>query len=64
LLSDQGAVCRVADGQQLAAVVNCLLADPAERMRVGTLGRQVVDANRGSTTRLLELIAERWQPAG
>jgi hypothetical protein len=25
------------------------------------LGRQAVEANRGSTQRLLELIAEQWQ---
>jgi 3-deoxy-D-manno-octulosonic-acid transferase len=62
LLSDTGAACRIADAAQLAAAVNALFADPEERRRVGDLGRQAVATNRGSTARLLELIARQWQP--
>jgi 3-deoxy-D-manno-octulosonic-acid transferase len=62
LLVQAGAVLRIQNGAQLAAAVNALLADPAERSRVGTQGRQAVEANRGSTARLLELIAEQWPP--
>jgi 3-deoxy-D-manno-octulosonic-acid transferase len=63
LLFDTGAALRIADGPQLAAAVDALLADPEERRRVGALGRQAVETNRGSTARLLELIAGQWQPA-
>lgn len=63
LLADTGAARRVADGPQLAAAVTALLADPAARRRVGALGRQAVETNRGSTARLLELIARQWQPS-
>jgi len=46
----------VADAAGLAAVVRRLFADSAERQRVGASGRGVVDANRGSVARVLELV--------
>jgi 3-deoxy-D-manno-octulosonic-acid transferase len=63
LLCDTGAARRIGDGPELGAAVTALLADPDERRRVGALGREVVETNRGSTARLLQLIAEQWQPA-
>jgi hypothetical protein len=33
-----------------------LIADPAERRRMGAIGRHMVESNRGSVARLLELI--------
>ena len=57
MLLAQGAALEVTDAQELAAAVRRLLADPAERRRMGAIGRQIVEANRGSVARLLELIA-------
>jgi 3-deoxy-D-manno-octulosonic-acid transferase len=57
MLLAQGAALEVKDAQELAAAVRRLLADPAERRRMGAIGRQIVEANRGSVGRLLELIA-------
>jgi 3-deoxy-D-manno-octulosonic-acid transferase len=56
LLLQQGAALQVADAQQLAAALTRLLADPAERQRIGDIGRRIVESNRGSVARLLELI--------
>jgi 3-deoxy-D-manno-octulosonic-acid transferase len=56
LLLEQGAALEVGDARTLAAAVARLLADPAERRRIGAIGRQIVEANRGSVARLLELI--------
>jgi 3-deoxy-D-manno-octulosonic-acid transferase len=56
LLLQQGAALQVADSHELAAALTRLLADPAERQRIGDLGRRVVESNRGSVARLLELI--------
>jgi 3-deoxy-D-manno-octulosonic-acid transferase len=55
-LLDRGAALQVNDARELAAVVKRLLADPAERRRVGAIGREIVEANRGSVARLLALI--------
>jgi len=41
----------------LAAALESLWADPAERERMGALGTRIVDSNRGTAKRLLELIA-------
>jgi 3-deoxy-D-manno-octulosonic-acid transferase len=59
LLLQQGAALQVADAHQLAAALAQWLADPAERRRVGAIGRRIVESNRGSVERLLELI-EPW----
>jgi 3-deoxy-D-manno-octulosonic-acid transferase len=56
LLTAAGAVLRVGDAATLAATVERLLADPAERERIGGLGRAVVAANRGSVARVLALL--------
>ena len=56
LLLLQGAALQVANARELAAAVGKLLADPALRQRMGAIGRHVVESNRGSVARLLELI--------
>jgi 3-deoxy-D-manno-octulosonic-acid transferase len=56
LLIQQGAALQVADARELAAALIRLLADPAERQRMGTIGRHIVESNRGSVARLLEFI--------
>jgi 3-deoxy-D-manno-octulosonic-acid transferase len=56
LLLRQGGALQVADGQELAAALTRLLADPEERRRIGAIGRQLVESNRGSVARLLALI--------
>jgi 3-deoxy-D-manno-octulosonic-acid transferase len=56
LLTDIGAVWRVADAHALAVAVEQLFADPARRASIGTLGREAVAANRGSVARVLELV--------
>ncbi len=54
-----GASREVPDAVSLAAAVIALFADPAERRRAGEAGRAVVEANRGSVARLVELIEPR-----
>jgi 3-deoxy-D-manno-octulosonic-acid transferase len=56
LLIQQGAALQVDNSQELAAALTRLLADPAERRRIGAIGRHIVESNRGSVARLLELI--------
>jgi len=56
LLLSQGAALEVADARELAAALARLLADAAERQRMGAIGRHIVESNRGSVARLLELI--------
>jgi 3-deoxy-D-manno-octulosonic-acid transferase len=56
LLLAQGAALQVADARELAAALSRLLRDPAQRQRMGDIGRQVIESNRGSVARLLELI--------
>jgi len=56
LLTDLGAVRRVADAHELAVALHELLADSALRARLGALGRNAVAANRGSVARVLDLI--------
>lgn len=57
LMLGAGAARLVTDTAQLAAAVAELLADPAQRQRMGEIGRRIVEANRGSSRKLLELIA-------
>lgn len=59
LLIAQGAALEVADARELAAALARLLGDPAERQRMGAIGRRIVESNRGSVARLLDLI-EPW----
>ncbi|HLZ98934.1 MAG TPA: lipid IV(A) 3-deoxy-D-manno-octulosonic acid transferase [Steroidobacteraceae bacterium] len=56
MLLQSGGALEVADAAELAAVLRRLLADSAERQRVGEGGRRVVDANRGSVARVLDLV--------
>jgi 3-deoxy-D-manno-octulosonic-acid transferase len=56
LLLDRGAALQVDNAQALAVVLNRLLDDRQERQRIGSIGRQIVAANRGSVERLLALI--------
>jgi 3-deoxy-D-manno-octulosonic-acid transferase len=56
LLFERGAALQVADAEQLSAELERLFADAALRQRVGECGRQVVEVNRGTVIRLIELI--------
>ncbi len=56
LLLIQGAALQVGNARELAAALAQLLGDPALRQRMGAIGRHVVESNRGSVARLLELI--------
>jgi 3-deoxy-D-manno-octulosonic-acid transferase len=56
LLLQQGAALQVDDARELAAALARLMADPKERRRIGAIGRHIVESNRGSVARLLELI--------
>ena len=61
LLLARGAALQVNDARELAAAVRRLLADPAERGRMGSIGKEIVESNRGSVARLLALIAPLLQ---
>jgi 3-deoxy-D-manno-octulosonic-acid transferase len=56
LLVTEGAAEVVHDANELGTRVTRLLADPAERERIGALGRASVDDNRGALGKLLGLI--------
>jgi 3-deoxy-D-manno-octulosonic-acid transferase len=56
LLLIQGAARQVGNARELSAALAQLLADPAQRQRMGAIGRHVVESNRGSVARLLGLI--------
>ena len=56
LLIERGAAEVVRDAAQLGARLNALLADAAERARIGAAGRAAVDGNRGALAKLLSLI--------
>ena len=55
-LFEQGGAVQVADAGELADALQRLFADPQRRLEVGASARRVVDANRGSVERLLEVI--------
>ena len=57
LLIQQGAAEQVIDARELAKAVSRLLADPLERARVGATAKGIVENNRGSVARVMELIA-------
>ena len=57
LLLQQGAALQVHDSGELGRTLRELFADPAQRRRIGAIGRRVVESNRGSVARVLELIA-------
>jgi 3-deoxy-D-manno-octulosonic-acid transferase len=56
LLLERGAAVQVTDAHELAAVLKRLLDDPAERQRIGRIGQEIVESNRGSVEALLALI--------
>jgi 3-deoxy-D-manno-octulosonic-acid transferase len=56
LLLAEGAALEVRNARELAAALRRLLADSQERRRMGDIGRRIVESNRGSVARLLELI--------
>jgi 3-deoxy-D-manno-octulosonic-acid transferase len=56
LLLEQGAALQVDDARELGAALAELMADPEERRRIGAIGQHIVESNRGSVARLLELI--------
>ncbi|MDP9088829.1 MAG: lipid IV(A) 3-deoxy-D-manno-octulosonic acid transferase [Pseudomonadota bacterium] len=57
LLLREGAALQVEGAQDLATILQRLLDDPAERARIGAIGKNIVESNRGSVDRLLALIA-------
>jgi 3-deoxy-D-manno-octulosonic-acid transferase len=61
LLNVGGAV-QVADAASLAATVRRLLADRAERERLGTAGRRFVTEQQGATERTLILLDRLLPP--
>ena len=56
ILVERGAALIVNDAKELAARVSVLLSNPADRARIGQLGRECVEDNRGALDKLLNLI--------
>jgi 3-deoxy-D-manno-octulosonic-acid transferase len=56
LLIARGAAEVVHDASELGREVTALLSDPDRRARMGDIGRDCVDTNRGALTKLLSLI--------
>jgi 3-deoxy-D-manno-octulosonic-acid transferase len=56
LLIERGAAAVVRDAAELGGRVSMLLSDPEERDRIGAMGRDSVDNNRGALGKLLQLI--------
>jgi 3-deoxy-D-manno-octulosonic-acid transferase len=56
LLLRRGAALQVANPKELAAALQRLFDQPAERRRIGDIGKDIVESNRGSVDRLLTLI--------
>jgi 3-deoxy-D-manno-octulosonic-acid transferase len=56
LLLRQGAAIEVSHAHELAALLLRLFDDPTERRRIGAIGKEIVESNRGSVERLLALI--------
>lgn len=56
MFADAGASRRVNDADTLAEAVTGLLADPAERRRMGRAGTALIERNRGTVERLLSLV--------
>jgi 3-deoxy-D-manno-octulosonic-acid transferase len=56
LLLSRGAAIQVNDAAELTQALRQLFADSAQRLRIGAIGRGIVESNRGSLARLLELI--------
>ena len=56
LLVENGAEMRVNSADKLAEKICLLLGDPQLRRRMGRAGREIVERNRGSTDRIMQLI--------
>ena len=56
LLLHAGGALQVTDATELAQALHELFADPGRRERIGNAAQCVVDSNRGSLARLLEII--------
>lgn len=56
LLSERDALIRVSNEQQLTQEVTRLLSDANERHRIGEIGREVIESNKGNIDRLMKLI--------
>ncbi len=56
ILVERGAALIVQDARELAARVSVLLSSPTDRARIGALGRECVEDNRGALDKLLGLI--------
>ena len=61
LLLARGAALEVKNASDLAAVLRRLLAEPATSKQIGSIGQEIIAANRGSVAKLLALI-EPWLP--
>jgi 3-deoxy-D-manno-octulosonic-acid transferase len=64
LLLARGAVRIVHNAREMADQVSALLADSELRAKIGSIGRAAVDENRGSLSRLLELIGPLIESKG
>jgi 3-deoxy-D-manno-octulosonic-acid transferase len=64
LLLARGAALQVAGAQDLAATLKRLLAEPAAREQMGSIGKEIIAANRGSVARLLAIIESSLPAAG
>jgi 3-deoxy-D-manno-octulosonic-acid transferase len=56
LLLERGAALRIADAEALAAVLQRLLEDPAQRRAMGEAARCTVEAERGAVARTLAIV--------
>jgi 3-deoxy-D-manno-octulosonic-acid transferase len=64
LLLRRGAALQVTNPKELAAALQRLFDGPAERRRMGSIGKDLVEANRGSVERLLALIGPSLPEVG
>jgi 3-deoxy-D-manno-octulosonic-acid transferase len=63
LLVQSGAAREVRDPSRLAAELESLFEDAAQRQRMGGIGQEIIAANRGSVARLLALMEPSLQAA-
>jgi 3-deoxy-D-manno-octulosonic-acid transferase len=64
LLLARGAALQVTSAQDLAATLKRLLAQPPVREQMGSIGKEIIAANRGSVARLLAIIESLLPAAG
>jgi 3-deoxy-D-manno-octulosonic-acid transferase len=56
LLIDRGAAAEVSDASELARTLERLIESPAERARMGTEARRIIELNRGAVERVAGII--------